>query len=268
MSQYITSTVLYDFERQRMRDGISELLREAGDCTSSCLLSACGTLKSANGLIALDHRWEALERIPSARRAMQICGRVGLARAESLTLESKQAASIGDNARASALAMQAHETLQSTVARTARRLQRDEQAAAVDALTRALRRRGYNVSIACGKRSTGLWAARGHEILAALVQPGGAMEIDNAGLSGDACATTMHTLEADLREEGCIVSIQRRIDHGDPGGGSLIRRAGQTGAARPEVGLVLQHEGGTPTAGARVSVNDSVAVKPRMQTMG
>ena len=245
MSQYVVTSA--QITRDRMDASFSQLLSEAAGCTSDMLFRTCGRIASGDPVTALAERWEAIDRLPSGRHLLQISDRAQIALAERLTLQSRQALAGGDAQHARQLARQAHTALHTAVSATVTELRHDERTAVATATSNALRGLGYHVAEALGQRCTGLWAARGHGILAVLVQDGGAMEIDNAGIGGGSCVTAMHALQDALRDQGLAVHVQRRVDHGDHGGGSLIRRAAQTMADRPEVGLVEQHERGVIT---------------------
>lgn len=261
MSQYIVTSA--QIMRNRMDATFSQLLTEAAGCTSDALHNTCGRIVTGDPLTTLGQRWEVLDGLPGARRLLEIGGGEKAVLAQRLTFESQQASLAGDARRAGRLARQAHAALQAAVSTTVGGLQRDERIAGAMTTAKALRGLGYNVSEAVGQRCTGLWAARGHEIVAVLVHDGGAMEIDNAGIGGGSCQTATHALQDALAEHGLDVHIQRRVDHGDEGGGSLIRRAGQTGAARPEAGLVEQHERGVTTTASDLTATTTAATALR-----
>lgn len=261
MSQYVVTSA--QIMRNRLDAAFSQLLADAAGCSSYVLQNACGRIAIGDPLAALWRRWEELDRVPGAGRLLAIGAPDQAALAKNLTLETKQALTMGDAHQASGLARQAQAALHAAVSATVAGLRHDERTAGAIATTRALRGLGYHVSEAVGQRSTGLWAARGHEIIAVLVHDGGAMEIDNAGIGGGSCQTTMHALRDALAREGLDVHIQRRVDHGDEGGGSLIRRAGQTTATRPEAGLVEQHERGITTAAQDLTATANAASRLR-----
>ena len=261
MSQYVVSSA--QIMRDSMQASFSQLLSEAAGCSSDVLFKTCGRIGSGDPVTTLAERWASLDQLPGIRRLLQISNNEQVVRAERITLQSRQAFSTGDAKRASLLARQAHEALQAAVTTTVTRLRRDERAAVATATSNVLRGLGYHVSEALGRRCTGLWAARGHEIVAVLVQDGGAMEIDNAGIGGGSCATSMHALQEALRDQGIAVHVERRVDHGDQGGGSLVRRAAQTMADRPEAGLVEQYERGVaiPTADLTATTSATSAIR-------
>lgn len=239
--------------QNRLRTGFSTLLSQSETIISStALFATCSGLAAGEPTAALQARWTAIDQLEGARQLLSSGAADHLAAAERWTVESQQAALTGNPQRAGLLASQASNALLKATTATVETLRQDERTAVAGATKRALAGMGYSVSEARGARSTGLWAERGHESVAVLVQDGGAMETDNAGLAGGACTASMKSLQHALHDEGVVASVQRRVDHGDPGGGSLIRRAGQTGATRPEAGLVAQHETGLAVNGTDV----------------
>ena len=81
-----------------------------------------------------------------------------------------------------------------------------------------------------------LWAERGHEVLAALTHEDGRVEIDQAGAQGGACLDRVHDLRVAAEARGLVFGEGRPLAHGDPRGGSLIRRAGRPQPVVPTVG--------------------------------
>ncbi|MFN8632042.1 MAG: hypothetical protein U0838_17500 [Chloroflexota bacterium] len=244
MSSYTVSTA--QITTERLRAGFSRLLTQAGECVSSAALARTCAQIAAVDATALDARWQAIDALAGARAVLATGAPDQLAAARRFTVAAKQATLVGDDASARVLASQAHDALGIATAQVLETLRRDERAAVQTAASTALQKMGFDVSSAVGQRSSGLWAELGYAVVAVLVQDGGAMEIDNAGVVGGSCTRTMKAFEALLREEGVETSVRRRVDHGDPGGGSMIRRAGQIGARRPAAGLVAQFEQGVP----------------------
>ncbi|MBV9291638.1 MAG: hypothetical protein JO222_04245 [Frankiales bacterium] len=73
-----------------------------------------------------------------------------------------------------------------------------------------------------------LWAERGHELLVAQVHGDGRVELDNAGVANGACRERVDALQTACSGRGLSMSSARRVAHGDPRGGALIRRAAAT----------------------------------------
>jgi hypothetical protein len=177
-----------------------------------------------------------------------------------LTEESRAAERMGNMEEAEGRAKAADLALRQSVSSSVTKLRVDERLLAASLATSALTKLGYEVQSASGDRSVGLWATRDHHVMAILVQDGGAMEIDNAGVAGGGCTAPMGDLQRTLAEMGADTQAVRRITHGDDHGGHLIARACQVNVHSPAEGLVDQFEVGvrsfeapTVTRAARLS---------------
>ena len=189
----------------RLRTGFSTLLSQSETIISStALFATCSGLAAGEPTAALQARWTAIDQLEGARQLLSSGAADHLAAAERWTVESQQAALTGNSQGAGLLASQASNALLKAATATVETLRQDERTAVAGATKRALAGMGYSVSEARGARSTGLWAERGHEIVAVLVQDGGAMEIDNAGLAGGACTASMKLLQHALHDEGVV----------------------------------------------------------------
>lgn len=123
----------------------------------------------------------------------------------------------------------------------------DERQLTARLTAKALTKCGFHIRTARGVRSNAVWAERGHQIVAALVQDGGALELDTAGVSGGGCNAVMEELRMTLDELGVDADIRRRVSHGDDRGGQLIQRACLVDSQNPELGLIKQFEEGLPS---------------------
>jgi hypothetical protein len=108
-------------------------------------------------------------------------------------------------------------------------LERD-QAATV--LLRSLVTLGCRTARADSDAVTGIFAERGHQLLAAQVDDGGQVTLDVAGCLDGACQPLVRELETVLATHGAVLEEQRAVEHGDVEGGALIQRAAR--AAGPD----------------------------------
>lgn len=123
-------------------------------------------------------------------------------------------------------------------------LRADERELTAVALDSALTDLGYTVTRSEGEHVNSIAAYKADHVFAALISDGGVTEIDTAGLSGDSCAEPLATLDATLRARGIQLQIERRVDHGDSNGGTLIQRAAIANATDLAAGLIAAAEGG------------------------
>jgi hypothetical protein len=235
-------------------------------CLSSAQLEdTTSMLAAVTPIDRLERRWQRLEALPGAADILDRGSADLLDKARRLTIESTAAAGLGDSAQANLLATRADTLLRAAVTDTVTLLRRDERRLVVAATTSALHSLGYTLTQAEGRRTTGLWAERGHEVIAVLAPETGGLEIDVAGLSGTACSVPIQQLENTLRELGVETSAHRRSDHGDETGGNLIRRAGLAAPDDLARGLVVQHEDGLPKSRSAQPVATQV---PRQRLSG
>jgi hypothetical protein len=148
----------------------------------------------------------------------------------------------------------ADERLVNAIDTTVRTLRVDERQLTARLTAQALVNRGFHIKTGSGERSNSIWAERGHQIVAVLVQDGGVSELDIAGISGGGCAAVVHEVHEELDALGVGAEVVRRVDHGDDRGGQLIQRACLVDSQNPELGLVKQFEEGVPSKPSAATV--------------
>lgn len=244
MSSYSVNNLRFTL-RARAAAAADDILA-AGMCTldSQSLCQVTTARLSGTPQEVLAHRWALLGSLAGGRDAVAGVNEGALADAHVLSQQAFAARASGNQLEASRLAASADQALVSVVGQTVDTLRTDELVLGATLANQALAQLGYSVTIATGDRSTGLWAEREHHVVAVLVQEGGVMEIDNAGLAGGDCVAPMHELQQALVELGADGDIVRRVDHGDDRGGHLIQRACKVDARQPAAGIVRQHEVG------------------------
>jgi hypothetical protein len=203
-------------------------LNLAGDASPSRLSQALGQLTSAPRILRLA-RLAASDLIRTA---------------EGKLADASQAEQAGDSKRATRLAAVGERCLKSALGATRDRLAVDDRSLVSTVASGALRSLGFTLKQASGTRTTGLWAIRGHEVVAVVIHDGGATEIDTAGLAGDACQPLTAAIRREMADRGVTLHLARIERHGDARGGTLIQRAARCGGQAE--GLVGQNEVGVP----------------------
>lgn len=262
MSEYNVISVTYDPALLAAAQGFFNL--ESGWVGSRQLEAATSCLGPSNTLEQLERRWNGIRQIDGVQSLLSATSGASLNEAQRLTAESATARAIGDSVRADTLAEQANTSLLAAVQTTVPVLQRRERQMTVSAAVNAFSKLGYSVRTADGHASTGVVAERQHHLFAVLVEDGGTMQVDVAGLSGDGCVAPVQRFRQALAEEGLNVAVTSKTSHGDDRGGALIRRA--AAAATPDLveGLVQQYE---RRAGRRDEI-DIVATGQMRQSQG
>lgn len=185
----------------------------------------------------------ALLAMPTAHALVSVAQPTLLAQSTSSLDLAAQRTRLGDKVGAARAAGEAQAALRSAIEATAARLAIDERTVTVEGARRSLDRMGFHlVSQASGTRSQALWAVRGDQAVAVLVQDGGAVETDVVGCPGDTCASLMDEFRTAMAKEGVVLDLAARSPHGDERGGSLVARARAAGTDSVAAGLVQQFE--------------------------
>lgn len=137
----------------------------------------------------------------------------------------------GQLEQAAMLATQA-ETLLTTAAHQAdQHLAKAERATIAATVGNTLEDMGYQVKVANVQENVALVGRRGHQTMAMVVRPGGALEMDMAGFEGNSCNLETKALLEGLRRNGLVISAANLARHGRFEGGALIRAAQRRGTS-------------------------------------
>jgi hypothetical protein len=250
MSSYSSSTptIAVPTIAQQLRTQCSLLLEREGAWVSSVEFARATRLNLSADVSSL-RLSEALGRLssmPTMHHLTRAAAGDLLRRAETTLADAFAAERAGDTAKARRLAAAGERHLKNGIAATHQRLAVDDRSVTSAVAFGSLRRLGFTVKQASGTHTTGLWALRGHEVVAVVVHDGGAVEMDHAGFAGNACEAVSAAFAREMQRDGITLNLARVEFHGDAGGGTLVQRAGKCGGG-PE-GLVIQQELGLPVA--------------------
>ena len=218
--------------RALARDGIAKSQRGA---------AVVGSLQ----LTEIDARRSAIAASPAILAATRAGAPGAWSKSERLLAESRRLLSV-EPARAAALAADADRALRTALETTADALAVEEMSFATTVLETALRDMGCRTSTAVTPGAAGIWAERGHQLIAVLVQEGDQARIDCAGFEGNECVAFHEELEhAVAAQAGAYDGID--IDqHEDPSGGVLIRTAARAAGPGGDMARALVAQAAAP----------------------
>jgi hypothetical protein len=233
----------------------------------SCPVASSLQLTQQRSLLqsaGLNAGWASLSTVPGALDALRQGAPAQLAAFTALRGQAAQTSLTGGAGET--LRREAADHLMAALDTTVDLLRSDERQVTAAAMQTALTKLGYTVpSPKVGGYVTGIAAYKDDHVIAAVVAEGGAVEIDTRGLSGGSCAEPLNALHDALRALGIEMRIERRIDHGDSNGGTLIRRAAAVNATDLAAGLVAAAE---PTGGRRTTTRTRRGQRGRSQAIG
>lgn len=148
-----------------------------------------------------------------------------------LAAQAATALGEGDAERARALANAATADLRTAARDLTFEVADAERLAATDATLEALAGRGYELQTADDGLRSAIWADAGDHVMAVVVNPGGLVDLEVAGLDDTSCQPAVRGLLDDIgaggsRVEGCTTRY-----HGDPDGVALIPGAARLATA-------------------------------------
>ena len=163
------------------------------------------------------------------------------AAAERLLTESREVLATSPS-RAEALAADGDRALCSALENGAHELAIEERAAVTAIMQDALRSIGCRVTTGLEPAATGIWAERGHELVAVLIEDGGRARIDVAGFGGSDCAPFHEEIERAVAMRGGAFEHVEVAEHGDPDGGVLIRNAARAAGPRGDMACAIAQQ--------------------------
>ncbi len=193
----------------------------------------------------------ALERLEQRRATVLSDAAVGVAvraadpaawsDAEHLFEQSREALATSST-RAEALAAEGDRALCRALARGAHVLAVEERASVTAIMQDALQSIGCRVTTGLEPTATGIWAERGHELVAVLIEDGGKARIDVAGFGGSDCAPFHEEIERAVARRGGAFEHVEVAEHGDPDGGVLIRNAARAAGPRGDMARAIAQQ--------------------------
>ena len=193
----------------------------------------------------------ALDRLEQRRAAVLEDAGVGVAvrtadpaawsAAERLFGQSREALATSST-RAEALAAEGDRALCAALERGAHVLAVEERACVTATMQDALQSIGCRITTALEPAATGIWAERGHELVAVLIEDGGRARIDVAGFGGSDCAPFHEEIERAVAARGGVFDQVEVAEHGDPDGGVLIRNAARAAGPRGDMARAIAQQ--------------------------
>lgn len=233
----------------------------------SCPVASSLQLTQQRSLLqsaGLNAGWASLSAVPGALDALRQAAPAQLAAFTALQGRTTQTSLTGGAGET--LRREATGHLMAALDTTVDLLRSDERQVTAAAMQTALTKLDYTVPPPkVGEKVTGIAAYKDDHVIAAAVADGGAVEIDTRGLSGGSCAEPLSALDEALRDLGIQLRIERRVEHGDSNGGSLIRRAAALNATDLAAGLVTAAEA---AGGRRNTTRTRQARRGRTQAIG
>ena len=249
MSTYRATSVIIDptiIRRQRIRGLVDTYF------TGECLVTAASLQASALPQLtgtATDNLQARLTSLTAERGGLSTLLQCStpVNRIQQLAARASALASTGDPETAERLVGEANLLLSDGVDRAVSLLRTDERRLLAAEAVDVLQDMGFTVRSSEGSRSTGIWAERGHHVMAALATDDGQAFLDHAGLVDGGCVTVTSEFCARMSERGFDMRMRESHEHDDASGGALIRRAAKTGNRSLEQALVDQYEVDTRT---------------------
>lgn len=200
----------------------------------STVQSARHGLAETSALARLEQRRSSVLAEPEIGIAVRAADPSSWAAAERLLAESREAVAASPT-RAEALAAEGDRALCTALEHGARALAIEERAAVTAVIQDALQSVGCRTMTALEPGATGIWAERGHELVAVLIEDGGAVKIDLAGFGGSDCLPFHDEIERAVAERGGTFEHVEVAEHADPSGGVLIRSAARAAGPRGDM---------------------------------
>jgi len=219
----------------------------------------------------------ALDRLEQRRAAVLNDAAVGVAvrtvapaawsAAEHLFEQSREAIATSST-RAEALAAEGDRALCTALERGAHVLAAEERTSVTAIMQDALQSIGCRVTTALEPAVTGIWAERGHELVAVLIEDGGRARIDVAGFGGSDCAPFHEEIERAVAMRGGAFEHVEVAEHGDPDGGVLIRNAARAAGPRGDMARAIAQQAAAAPRFSRQEGEAHRAVTPRVPNRG
>lgn len=179
-----------------------------------------------------------LEPVARARAIEQTLSRMPLLKqvGEQVQPESIQLAQValqqmdaalaqGNATLATQQAILAREHLEEVLVSSYDRLSGAQQSVLGELMAETLSEMGYNVERCDTGRRSALWASRGAQSVALVLEQDGSFQMDMHGFTGLSCQQERNALLDRLADKGIRLQVRQSVLHGDRHGGQLLKKA-------------------------------------------
>lgn len=131
----------------------------------------------------------------------------------------------GNTTLATQQAILARDHLETVLASSYDRLAGAQQSVLCEVMAETLNEMGYRVEQRDSGRRSALWANRGAESIALVLEQDGSFQMDMHGFTGLRCQQERNALLGRLAEKGVRLQVRQSVLHGDRHGGQLLKKA-------------------------------------------
>lgn len=202
--------------------GAQSLLAQFQSQRDSALASAQATLPALTRAAALE---TALSNTPLLSALAQQHEQSLLSEARVAEQQSQQKLAQNDTAGAQQAAQRALTLRELAVQRAYDRLANAQQSVVGEVVAETLSEMGYQVQRRDAGNRTAMWATRGAESIAVVLNADGEFQMDMHGFLGQACRQERVALLQRLREKGIQLNLREATLHGDRHGGQWLKKA-------------------------------------------
>lgn len=179
-------------------------------------------LASASRAKALD---QTLAQLPVLKEVATHVQPQSLQQAQVALKEMNVALARGNNQLAEQHAKLAQTRLEEVVAASYDRLASAQQSVVREVVAETLSDMGYQVQQRDTGRRSAVWATRGAQSIAFVLEQDGSFQMDTYGFTGLSCQQERNALLERLAEKGVRLQVRQTVLHGDRYGGQLMKKA-------------------------------------------
>lgn len=199
------------------------------ECRQQC--SACLSVPVKEPLAAMaqvEAVQESLRQTSLMAHAMQALQQEQSRSIQAALQEARNLAHRGQPQAAMKRAKQAQTQLAQAVQHTCDRIADAQRHVVGEVMVESLQELGYQVERSSSEKRGAVWATRGAEAVAVLLESDGSFTMDMHGFVGTRCQKERAALISKLAEKGVELRVRQSALHGDRYGGQLLKSALQT----------------------------------------
>lgn len=185
-------------------------------------LASTVPLASASRANALD---QTLVQFPLLREVATYVQPQSLQQAQDALKQMNEALAQGNTQLAEQHAKLAQTRLEEVVAASYDRLASAQQSVVREVVAETLGEMGYQVQQRDTGRRSAVWATRGAQSIAFVLEQDGSFQMDTYGFTGLSCQQERNALLERLAEKGVRLQVRQSVLHGDRYGGQLMKKA-------------------------------------------